>query len=266
MIFVAINLFFVGYNLTRLPEIFKSRKDLERRIFLTKKEPLITSAQIFSKTKINQSAAGIFNNANDKKKENFKKDIILKEFENYRLLGIIKGIYAVAFIEQIDKERCDMFREEDFIGSFKVIKILSNRVVLGAQGKKKILKFSITLAKEISPLAIKKLSETEMIVSKKSILPRIIDIVKETNNLKINPISNKKEGYIEGLMVSNIPTNSFISEFGLKDSDIITSLNGEHLESLPRAIEIFKKYKLSKKIEIGIIRNNLPIFQTYYLK
>ena len=68
------------------------------------------------------------------------------------------------------------------------------------------------------------------------------------------------------MKVRDIPQNGLIQDMGLKNEDIIKSINGEKVTSVPGALLIANKVKTAPIIELGIIRNGISMVLNYHFK
>ncbi len=65
-------------------------------------------------------------------------------------------------------------------------------------------------------------------------------------------------GIIAGFKLYQIDSDSIFAKGGLRDDDVITSLNGQKLSSVSGAITTLKNLKESPSIDIELIRNGRP--------
>lgn len=65
-------------------------------------------------------------------------------------------------------------------------------------------------------------------------------------------------GVIAGFKLYQIDSDSIFAKGGLRDEDVITSLNGQKLSSVSGAITTLKNLKESPSIDIELIRNGRP--------
>lgn len=58
------------------------------------------------------------------------------------------------------------------------------------------------------------------------------------------------EGKLSGFIISNITPGSLIWDSGLKNDDVVTSINGERFNSIPHAISLLESLKSEKKARV----------------
>jgi hypothetical protein len=67
-----------------------------------------------------------------------------------------------------------------------------------------------------------------------------------------------QNGLITGFKMSQIDSDSIFAKGGLRDEDIITSLNGQKLNNVAGAISLLKSLKDAHSIEVEILRGGAP--------
>ncbi|MCX6119324.1 MAG: PDZ domain-containing protein [Proteobacteria bacterium] len=67
-----------------------------------------------------------------------------------------------------------------------------------------------------------------------------------------------QNGVIVGFKMSQIDSDSIFAKGGLKDEDVITSLNGQKLNSVAGAITLLKSLKEATSIDVEMLRNGTP--------
>jgi general secretion pathway protein C len=73
-------------------------------------------------------------------------------------------------------------------------------------------------------------------------------------------------GVINGFRIVDIPKNSLLSKLGVKDGDIITTVNGEALDSPAKAMEFYNNLKSNQQVQFVIERNGSTLTKTYNIK
>ncbi len=253
------NFSFIIFVLSYLPRIFAKRHNIEQRIKVIREQKQILE---LNSVQLPHQKARV---PNDKKThvlttsgESARKNQLVTENLKLRLLGIIQGKNASAFIELIDRNIGRIYRVGDRVGPAQLLKILSGQVLLNIRGKEKLLTFDESIPKA-EQLPVQKIGKNSLVVKKADVILNVLNIANETNELSVKPVVNKKTKKIEGIMVSDIPQNGFIKKFGLKNFDLIQRINGMQIDSIPKAIRIVSKLKTAKIIEVGLTRNNLPL-------
>jgi type II secretory pathway component PulC len=71
-----------------------------------------------------------------------------------------------------------------------------------------------------------------------------------------------QNGTIVGFKMSQIDSDSIFAKGGIRDEDVITSLNGQKLNNVAGAISTLKGLKEAPSIEVEILRNGVPTTMT----
>ena len=74
------------------------------------------------------------------------------------------------------------------------------------------------------------------------------------NNISIKEIQN--ENKIEGFKIERINKDSAFAKLGLKEGDIIKSVNNSVLESYADAFKVYNNMENTKYLNMEILRNN----------
>jgi general secretion pathway protein C len=73
-------------------------------------------------------------------------------------------------------------------------------------------------------------------------------------------------GLVKGFVLTNISSESVYSKLGLKDNDIIQSINGIELNDAARAIQTLNSMRNASKIEVRVIRGGQPVILKVNIK
>src|SRR5690606_24535897 len=74
------------------------------------------------------------------------------------------------------------------------------------------------------------------------------------------------QGNTIGVTSSNISAIPMAKEFGLQDNDVVTSINGELIDSEAKLAQLMQKYGNATTVRIGIQRNGRPQVLTLRLE
>ena len=83
------------------------------------------------------------------------------------------------------------------------------------------------------------------------------DFARTLEEAKASP--NIVGGQVKGFVITNITQNSVYSKLGLKDGDVVSSINGIELNDAARAIQTLNAMRNENAIELQIIRGGQPI-------
>jgi type II secretion system protein C len=188
---------------------------------------------------------------------------------NMELWGTITGKPSMAFIFSPDTNQQGMFRLNDTVNGFRLVKISSGKIVLEKNGDawELILKAknSNTLSSGKAVIFSDPASGT-IVVNKMQFLTQMLQAKDMLQAIKIFPISDPVTSKLGGFRVDNVPSNSLIDEVGIKTGDVIYSVQGQKLQTMQDAWSMFGKVQNQPRVEVVLMRNNEPVTIKYEIK
>jgi general secretion pathway protein C len=158
-----------------------------------------------------------------------------------------KKITTLALVEKIERDR--VFIKNN---SNKAIEYIS----LGAYDA----------ARAVKPDKIGKPDgDREFHVRRSDVEKTLKNLPEFLNAARAEPVTGPT-GNIEGFQLTLIDKNSLYDQLGLKDGDVLRSVNGEPLNSLQSGFMIFNQFKDSSMIELRMERNGKPVTLTYLIR
>ena len=200
-----------------------------------------------------------------------KTDVNLEKLEEtklkLKLWGTVTGdkdkSYAV--IENTQKREQNLYRVGDSIQNATLKIILKSKVVLSVNGKDEMLAME----------EIKQSGARSRVVAGGSRVPRqtgaggvrrqrvslrrtmindaIEDVSKLMTQVKITPKMGE-DGQQEGLAMSNIKPNSIFRRMGLRNGDVLKSVDGQSIQSVDDALKLYDQLKSADKVSVQIMR------------
>ena len=79
-------------------------------------------------------------------------------------------------------------------------------------------------------------------------------------------VPNFADGQTNGFKVFSIRRNSALRKMGLKNNDVLTSVNGFDLSNTEKALEIYSKLQAEKSFSLEIMRNGEPVTMEYDIR
>ena len=76
-------------------------------------------------------------------------------------------------------------------------------------------------------------------------------------------VPNFADGATNGFKVFSIRRNSALRKMGLKNNDVLTSVNGLDLSNTEKALEIYSKLQADKHFSLELLRNGEPMTMEY---
>lgn len=182
-----------------------------------------------------------------------------------KLWGTVTGdaekSYAV--IENTQDRQQNLYRVGDSIQNATVKLILRSKVVLAVNGRDEILAMEElkpgagasrfpTSRQRISPQpgGIRK---QRVSLRRNMINEAMQDVSKLMTEIKITPHMGE-DGQPEGLAVSNIKPNSIFRRMGLRNGDVLKSVDGQNIQSVDDALRLYENLKSTDSVSVMIQR------------
>lgn len=199
-----------------------------------------------------------------------KSEVNLDEMEetslNLKLWGTVTGSeeQAYAVIEDTKKREQNLYRVGDNIQNAIVKLIRRAKVVLQVDGKDEVLAMeeieqggssrrptarSATSSSISSPPPVR----TQRVSMRRSMINDAInDVSKLMTEVKIQP--HMEDGRPDGLAISRIKPNSIFRRMGLRNGDILKSVEGQEIRTVDDALRLYDSMKTSDKVSVEIER------------
>jgi len=97
----------------------------------------------------------------------------------------------------------------------------------------------------------------EIIISKNNLLSQSAEIYKSLLSIKVEPHYEAQK--VVGMQVNGIPENSVITTTGIKNQDIVKSVNNQRIDSYQKALQVFSKVKNQPEIKVSLLRDGQPL-------
>jgi len=180
-----------------------------------------------------------------------------------KLHGTVSGDDAKAYavIEDPKKRQQNLYRQGDSIQKAIVKLVLREKVVLTVDGKDEILEMEKRSSKGKSSSrrpsgdkgpAGSARSSQKITLQRAQLDDAVADVNKLMQQVKIRP--HFKNGQPDGLSLTRIKPGSIFQKMGLKSGDIIVGLDGEEIESVDDAMEVYNKLKSASGAKLEIKR------------
>lgn len=183
------------------------------------------------------------------------------------LSGTISGspVVARAIIKDLKTGALDLYKIEQTVAGARIESIEKDAVVLVCDGQRKVLKLNITPSgsNNSSQILSSQTSNETSEVAKTDLPAKKANTDVQTtigyveavlNNAVIEPYS--VDGQIEGLQITGLENLSIAKNIGLKNRDVIRSVNGHRLTNKQKAYQVFKKAKAQPAIDMELLRDN----------
>lgn len=177
---------------------------------------------------------------------------------NLELLGTAIGNIKdpIAFIKDLKSNKQGIYRLGNIIRDAKITAITIGEVTLDVNGRKETLKLSRrALAwanRNKQTPAILSVSGERVVVSKNGLFSESDNILGILHNVKVRPYHQARE--VLGMIVEGVPENSIVTKAGIRDKDIIRSVNNQKIDSYQKALQVFSKVRNHSEIKVGLLR------------
>jgi type II secretion system protein C len=168
---------------------------------------------------------------------------------------------ARAIIKDLKTGALELYKLDQTVAGVRIESIEENAVVLVCDGQRTVLKLNIAPSSSnnggqlSSPQTTNETSSVAKadLPAKNSQTP-IGYVEAVLNNAAIEPYS--VNGRVEGLQITGLENINLARDFGLKNKDVIRSVNGHRLTSKQKAFQVFKKAKSQPTIDIELLRDD----------
>jgi len=178
------------------------------------------------------------------------------------LSGTVSGspVVARAIIKDLKTGVFNLYKIDQTVAGARIESIKEDTVVLVCDGQRTVLKLNIAPSSSnngqlSSPQTANEMSKVAKAdLSADNIQTKIEYVETLLSNAAIEPYS--VDGRVEGLRITGLENINIAKNFGLKNKDIIRSVNGHLLTNKQKAFQVFKKAKAQPSIDIELLRDN----------
>ena len=112
-------------------------------------------------------------------------------------------------------------------------------------------------------LPVISLSGNEVVVSKSSALNKAGEIYRTLSKVKVEPYYQSDK--VTGLMIDGIEQGSIIEQAGIRNQDVINTVNNQKIDSYQKALQVFSKARNQKEIKVALLRGGEKKLLSYRL-
>jgi len=161
------------------------------------------------------------------------------------LSGTVTGSPEVAraIIKDLKTGALELYKVDQIVAGAQIESIEEDAIVLVCDGQMTVLKLNIAdsgsqLPSSQTPVETSKVAKTDLTTNTQT---RVQHAGALLSNAVIKPYSVK--GRVEGLQITDLENINIAKNLGLKNRDVIRSVNGHRLTSKQKAFQVFKKAK-----------------------
>jgi len=185
------------------------------------------------------------------------------------IMGDSKDSYAI--IEDKDRRKQDLYRLNDMIKEAQLVKILEDKVVLMRNGQEEILtmiyekrSLNLTSPKRKKSKSVERISNTKYRLDRATITDTLGNLTQFMSGLNVKPYF--VSGEPAGFHISRIKPGSLISKMGLRNGDIIKTINNMTISDPQQAIEVYQQLQNESSLTIEIQRRGRKKVYNYEIK
>lgn len=208
-------------------------------------------------------------NANEKSFEQKNDKPNIQSLSKYDLKGIYSTIDNKGWIiieEKTTANSSYVLSQGEQIDGYTLFKLFKDYVIF--QKDKKEYKLEI-VDKDISSLDSSKnvikedivVKNNGAVVSRDYLNSYITNLDKIWNNITISEVKN--EDRIDGFKIDKVNKDSAFSKLGLKEGDVIKTVNNIQMNSHAEALKVFSEMNNIKNLNIQVLRNNELVEMNY---
>lgn len=150
----------------------------------------------------------------------------------------------------------------------KIIHIDEKGITLEKGGIEKKLLVSDTLGnpediKIVRSQGYKKIAEGEWLITPNSLIRDTENIFQMLSEVSIRP--SFSFGKIEGFKLNKVKSGGVIGDLGFVEGDMISTINGNAIDSVAGAYEIYQQIKSEPIIQLGLSRKKQDMNLTYHI-
>jgi type II secretion system protein C len=185
------------------------------------------------------------------------------------LWGTILGSPSMAFLFNPDTNQQGLFKLNDKVNGYRLVKITSGKVVLEKDGDAwELILTSNNRNRSASGKAVvfSDPASGTIVVNKMQLMSQMLQAKDILGAIKLFPIPDPATSKLGGFRVDNVPAGSLIEEVGIKNGDVIYSVQGQKLQTVQDAWSMFGKVQNQSRVEVVLMRNNEPVTIKYEIK
>jgi len=186
-----------------------------------------------------------------------------------RLLGTVVGDEQVpcAVLEDLGSKTQDIYRVGQNVQGARIESIEQNKVVLLVEGTREVLNLSLTtqesipnrgavvptVAKQVDAGEVVRIvSDTERQINTRASQSGANRVAEALKNMKLVP--HVVNGKADGLRVAGLEDSPLARIVGLKDGDVVQSINGHQVPDQRKAFQVLQKARRLDAAQIQLMR------------
>ena len=185
---------------------------------------------------------------------------IMQPTEEYTAFDL-KGTIAVdenigyAIVEERGKGSQKLYRIGEMIGSARLIRVTRKAAILNSDGRDLVMKIKEPEADSSRGRLSSRegLQQNDIAVSREEVTLTMGDLKTIMSHAVVRPYL--ADGAQHGFIISNIVPGSLYERLGLKNGDVVTSVNGTELTGVDDAMQLVNTMQSGGDISVSLLRN-----------
>lgn len=173
----------------------------------------------------------------------------------------LKGTIAVdenigyAIVEERGKGSQKLYRIGEMIGSARLIRVTRKAAILNSDGRDLVMKIKEPEADSSRGRLSSRagLHQNAIAVSREEVTQTMGDLKTIMSQAVVRPYL--ADGAQQGFIISNIVPGSLYERLGLKNGDVVTSVNGTELTGVDDAMQLVNTMQSGGDISVSLLRN-----------
>jgi len=193
---------------------------------------------------------------------------------NLKLWGTATGTAqpAYAVIEDAGTKAQDLYRIGDQVQTATLKAILRGKVVLDVGGRDEVLSMEDTErvsavgpTRQALPEAAAPTTAPQRInINRAMIEAALGNITTLMTQVKMQP--HLEEGQSDGMLVTAIQPNSIFMRLGLRNGDIVSSVDGKNIGTMDDALAMYENLKSASQVTLALKRKGRPKIIEYFIE
>ncbi len=167
---------------------------------------------------------------------------------------------SIAVIKDKSSGKQGLFRVGDKILNYQIARIMRGKAMLLKEGKLYSLEFPLGGVKQ--PVTV--VSANTRIIHRKALMEKIPDLNTAFQQVVVLP--EIESGKVTGFKITKIKDKPLAKMAGIKEGDVVVSIEGEKLDSIPGILNMYSQLKDKEKVSLKIKRDKDTKELTYYLR
>lgn len=181
---------------------------------------------------------------------------------------VVEGLDSLCIIQDITTQKEEVYKRGDIVGGSEIVQIKRDHVVLKTpSGLASLIVYGGISLPSITPETsrlIEKVASNRWSFSRSEFTSVISNPSQLLAQVKVTPYL--ETGQVRGFRLDDVQKGSLAESLGVRDGDIIRGVEGQRLDGVERAIEIYKEVKDRPIISVEVERGGRPITLTYEIK